>query len=629
MVVILALGFTLRAYRITGWILNNDETHFLIQALSPRLLITNDYPHYYGRPDCFYVLLQMLTVPVLGPNELALKIWTVLFGTLSIVAMAHLVRLLTNSWASALWAAAWLAVFPLHVFFSTKVTPEVIAVFFLICCLIQFVHIWRGETSSFRFLLFGSTMALAIFSKLTSVAFWFCLLISVPLVVPDNRARRWACFSLMAALLPVLGLGIATKLNGGRIHFFEETNAWSSFGFDLSRIVAQLGSFWRFYAGLLISFGLGAWVLIRKRREAGPLMVPLVLTLLSLLIAVPFFRVTMREMVFVIPAIWPLLGFSVNFFSSSLTRAVALGSILIVHFLLALIGVPGPEYGLSWGDRSTAVLDRPPGWPSRAITEWMAKNVSDNDGLLVTGFGYTDPLVLALRQLGIRYHSATSNWELLRDPANKIRYVLFVDDASRYAPTIYRYAQRHFTRIYRNDFTGYMLFDCQKRGRFVAYPDALNTPTVYVNEGFRLAEHGEYSAAVDHFLVALRQDNSMYGAKKMLMSCYLALGQKRKATQIGRELIVEHPRDPEVSRNLIILYYDQGMFGEAVAQCRTNIDSGIFPGLSYGVMGQSLERLGKWEAARDAYNQSLKLEPGNPVTQELVARFRAAHPQLY
>jgi len=629
LVAIISLGFALRVYRITGWILNNDESHFLIQALRPSLLVTNDYPHYYARPDCLYVLLQIVSVHFLGPNELAVKIWPVLFGTLSIAAMAVLVWHLTKSLWSALWAACLLGVFPLHVFLSTKVTPDVIAAFFLICGLIQLFHISRPGAPAFRFVLFGVTMALAVFSKLTSLSLWFFLLLGLPFIITDKRKRLWGYLSLLLSLLPVLAMVVATKVNGGRIHFFEEEGPRAVFGLNLGNIAIQIGAFWRFYAGVVILLGIGGWILVRKRRDLMVFILPLCLTALSLVVVVPFFRTNIRELVFLVPTLWPLLGLSVMFFSNFLYRALVLGGVLVVHLFLTLVGVPGSAYGISWSDRSTAVLDRPSGWPSRAITTWMASHVAPDEGLLVTGFGYTDPLVLSFPRLGIRYYSAPSSWELLRDPVNKIRFVVFVDDASKYAPSLYRYAKTHFTMIHTPNFTGYMLFDCKKRGQFVAYPDALNSPTAYANQGSHLAQRGNYKEAIGCFLTALQQDGSMDGVKQMLMNCYIADGQKMEAIQVGRAIIADNPRNPDVSRNLAILYDEVGMESEALAQCRQNIQLGIVPGLSYGVMARTFEKMGKFEAAKEAYEKSLQLEPYNPATRSFADKFRADHPQLY
>jgi tetratricopeptide (TPR) repeat protein len=183
--------------------------------------------------------------------------------------------------------------------------------------------------------------------------------------------------------------------------------------------------------------------------------------------------------------------------------------------------------------------------------------------------------------------------------------------------------------IHTPNFTGYMLFDCKKRGQFVAYPDALNSPTAYANQGSHLAQRGNYKEAIGCFLTALQQDGSMDGVKQMLMNCYIADGQKMEAIQVGRAIIADNPRNPDVSRNLAILYDEVGMESEALAQCRQNIQLGIVPGLSYGVMARTFEKMGKFEAAKEAYEKSLQLEPYNPATRSFADKFRADHPQLY
>ena len=43
-------GLVLRAWHLTGWILDNDESHFLIHALRPSLLVVTDFPT-HARPD--------------------------------------------------------------------------------------------------------------------------------------------------------------------------------------------------------------------------------------------------------------------------------------------------------------------------------------------------------------------------------------------------------------------------------------------------------------------------------------------------------------------------------------------------------------------------------------------------
>ena len=626
LVAITVLGFALRGYRLTGWIMDNDESHFLIHALRPGLLVVTDYPT-HARPDCFYVLLCIPSIYLLGPNELGMKIWPVLFGTLSIVAIAALVRQYTHSYRSALWAAALLAVFPLHVFLSTKATPDVIAVFFLICALIPLIHLSRPGARPLNFILLGATMALAILTKLTALCLWFFVLVTVPFVIPDKRDRRRAYLALLLALLPVLAMIIAAKWHGSPIHFFEEQKQRAQFGFGLDRTLAHLGLFWHFYASVAILAGVGVWVAARKRRELPPLLLPLCLATLGLLFVAPYFRSHIRDLTFLIPTLWPFLGLSVVLLTGSFLRTLILVVVLAANIALTLIGVPQLNYNVSsWSGRSTAVLSRPPGWPSRAIPIWVANHLAPDEGLLVTGLGYTDPFVISLKQMGTRYYSATSAFELLRDPANKIKYLVFIDDPTTYAAALYRYAGAHFSPVREPAFPGYVIFDCRQNGQFVAYPDALNSAKTYANQGARFAQQGDYQNAITSFRIALQQEPELLDVKKSLLSCYLNTGQKTDALHLGRELAEADPRDPDSNLNLAILYHELGMTPEAQTQCRHNIQYGIAPAISYGILAQTLEQTGDLRAARDAYQSSLQHDPRNPVTLELLRRFDEKHP---
>jgi tetratricopeptide (TPR) repeat protein len=625
---IVLLGLALRSYRITGWIMDNDESHFLIHALRPSLLVAPDYPT-HARPDCLYVLLCIPSIHLLGPNELGMRIWPVLFGTLSIIAMAVLVRQYTHSYRSAVWAAGLLAVFPLHVFLSTKATPDVISVFFLICALIALVHLSRPGARTSDFILLGATMALAILAKLTALCLWFFVVLTLPIVIGDKRNRRWGYLLLFLALLPVAAMIIAAKWNGSPIHFFEEEKQRAQFGFHLDRTVSQIGLFCRFYWTVAIFAGVGVWIAARKRRELPPLLLPLSLAALAMVFVAPYFRSHIRDLIFLVPSLWPLVGLSIVFFAGSLPRTLALVVVVAANLALTLMGVPGSEYnGASWSGRSTAVLDRPPGWPSRAIPIWVANHLAPDEGLLVTGLGYTDPFVISLKQMGVRYFSATSDCELLRDPANKIKYLVFVDDPTAYAAVLYDYARAHFSSVREPAFPGYTIFDCRKNGQFVAYPDALNSAKTYANDGARLARQGDCQNAIACFRTALQQEPELLDVKKLLMNCYLNTGQKIEALHIGREIAEADPRDPESNLNLAILYHELGMTQEALTQCQHNIQHGFAPAISYGILAQTLEQRGDLGAARDAYEMSLRQDPRNPVTLELLRNFDEKHPHL-
>jgi Flp pilus assembly protein TadD len=628
LVAFVLLGLALRGYRITGWIMDNDESHFLIHALRPGLLVIPDYPT-HARPDCLYVLLCIPSIHLLGPNELAMRIWPVLFGTLSIVAIAVLVRDYTHSYSSALWAAGLLAVCPLHVFLSTKATPDVISVFFLICALIAVIHLSRPVPRTSDFFFLGATMALAILAKLTALCLWFFVLVTLPFIIRNNRNRLRAYLSLFLALAPVVAMIVAAKWNASPIHFFEEEKQRAQFGFSLSRIISQIGIFWRFYADAALLAIAGIWVAARKRRELPALVLPLCLSGLAMLFVAPYFRSHIRDLIFLIPTLWPLLGLSITSLSGSVLRTLILPLLVAANLILTLVGVPGRNYNdSSWTGRSTAVLARPPGWPSRAISIWVANHMAPDEALLVTGLGYTDAFVISLKHAGIRYYSSTSACELLRDPANKIKYLVFVDDPAVYAAVLYHYAGTHLSLVREPSFPGYVIFDCRKNGQFVAYPDALNSAKTYASQGAHLARQGDYPNAITSFRIALQQEPQRLDVKKMLMTCYLQTGQKLEALHVGQEISEADPRDPDTSLNLAILDRELGMLHEAQIQCRHNIQFGIAPAISYGILGQTLEQSGDLVAARDAYLSSLQQDPHNPVTLELLRSFDEKHPHL-
>jgi len=373
----------------------------------------------------------------------------------------------------------------------------------------------------------------------------------------------------------------------------------------------------------------GIWVAAQKRRELPALALPLCLSSLAMIFVAPYFRSHIRDLIFLIPTLWPLLGLSIASLTGSVLRTVILPLLVAANLILTLVGVPGPNYNdSSWTGRSTAVIARSPGWPSRAISIWVANHMARDEALLVTGLGYTDAFVVSLKHAGIRYYSASSSCELLRDPANKIRYLVFVDDPTVYAAVLYHYAGTHLSLVREPSFPGYVIFDCRKNGQFVAYPDALNSAKTYASQGTRLARQGDYPNAITSFRIALQQEPQLLDVKKLLMTCYLQTGQKLEALHVGQEISEADPRDPDTSLNLAILDRELGLLQEAQIQCRHNIQFGIAPAISYGILGQTLEQSGDLTAARDAYLSSLQQDPHNPVTLELLRNFDEKHPHL-
>jgi tetratricopeptide (TPR) repeat protein len=273
--------------------------------------------------------------------------------------------------------------------------------------------------------------------------------------------------------------------------------------------------------------------------------------------------------------------------------------------------------------RTTAVLDRPAGWPSREACRWLLRHTTSEDAILITAFTFTDPLILELEQQRKMIPNAGPNWELLRDPANRIKYVVFIEDHRAYAPQFARYADSHFSIQPDASFPGYTIYDCQKGGHFVAYPDAFNSAGAYVQRGIALLQRKQCDLAIEAFKTAVQVDPTAAAAQHDLMVAYLECGRKEDAAQVGLEIIQKEPADPLINADMAILYLELGRIEDGLAQCRKNISLNIAPAISYGVLGQLLEKQGDLTAARDAYDKSLSFDPTNKVTRQLLANIQA------
>ena len=87
-----------------------------------------------------------------------------------------------------------------------------------------------------------------------------------------------------------------------------------------------------------------------------------------------------------------------------------------------------------------------------------------------------------------------------------------------------------------------------------------------------------------------------------------------------------NPNQPVACGNLALLYYKLGRQADGIAQCERNIHSGINLATSYGVLGQIREQQGNLVAAQAAYEESLKSDPNNQVTLQLLANVKARLP---
>jgi len=587
---LLGLAAALRAYHLTGFICNYDEAHWLLYELDKRLLfeaLRSSRP----RPDLLFPLIASVPVKVFGPNELALRLWPVLAGSLSIFPLGALIFRLTGQRVAALIGAALLVMLPLPVYYSAQGVPDVIALFFGLCALAWLMRA-RETNSLASFVGMGIFLGLALLTKATALYGWGFLVVAGYFLFENPRQRRTFYAVLGLSIVPLALVASVILLRGQPMTFLHEPGVTRQFGPSLTRLGLHLRSVIGFYGVLLLVAGIGA-VRVGVRAAGGSVadrrLLVWLLPVVNLVVT-PFFRDGHVELLWLIP--------SVCLFAAVVLTALqggwkwlgtgAVSAILLMR-LLNGVTLPYPGPALAASDYTTAVLDRPAGWPSRDAARWLTSHSTTDDAILFTGYAFTDPLLLELSRVRHVIPNGGESWELLRNPTNRVRYVVFTHDYHAYVPLLARYADTHFAQPADARFPGYGIYDCHKGGQFVAYADAYDSSARYVQEGIGFLRQHQLESAVAAF---------------------------EKVREIN-------PNEPVSSVNLAMLYYQLGRDADGIAQCERNIHAAVEPAISYGVLGQIRERQGDLAAAQAAYEQSLSLDPHNPTTVELLANLKA------
>src|SRR5688500_16874169 len=105
---IIGLAVALRFWRLGDWGFDSDEVFMLRDSLDPRL--TNPRP-------LLYFLNHYIVQPLMPLHELSLRLLPAVFGVLAIPTIYFVGRRLVGTRA-AFFAAFFLAVSPLHVYYS-------------------------------------------------------------------------------------------------------------------------------------------------------------------------------------------------------------------------------------------------------------------------------------------------------------------------------------------------------------------------------------------------------------------------------------------------------------------------------------------------------------------------------
>jgi hypothetical protein len=590
---LLGVAVALRAWHLTGFIFNYDEAHWLLYTLDKHLLfeaLRSSRP----RPDVLLPLIASVPVKMFGPNELALRLWPMLAGSFSIFPLGALIFRLTGKRAAAWIGAAFLAVLPLHVYYSAHGIPDAIALFFGLCALALLVRA-RDTNSVANFVGMGIFLALALITKATALYGWGFLVVAGYFLFENPQQRRTFYAALGLSIVPLAVVTSVILLRGQPMTFLHEPGVTSHFGPSLTRQWSHLRSVVGFYGVLLLAAGIGAALVAVRAARGSVADRRLLVWLLPVvnLVVTPFFRDGHVELLWLIPTVCLFAAVALTTLRAG-WKWLGAWSVCAILLMRSLNGVtlPYPGPALAASDYTTAVLDRPPGWPSRDAARWLTSHSAPGDTILFTAYTFTDPLLLELSRVRHVVPNGGENWELLRNPTNRVRYVVFTHDYHAYVPSLARYADTHFAQPAEAQFPGYGIYDCQKGGEFVAYADAYTSSARYVQEGIDFLQRHQLENAVVAFETA----------RKM------------------------NPDEPVTDVNLALLYYQLGRDADGITQCESNIRSGIGAAISYGVLGQIRERQGDLAAAQAAYEQSLIIDPHNPTTRQLLANVKARRP---
>jgi len=590
---LLGLATALRAYHLPGFVVNNDEGHWLIYALDKRLLfepVRNSYP----RPDILFPFLVTIPIQIFGPNELALRLWPALLGSLSLLPLGRVVWEITRSRKAALFAGAFLAVLPLHVYFSAQGVPDTVALFFGLGALVFLLQARTGSAVA-NLIAMGICLTLALLTKATALYLWGFVAVAGVFLIDDRRRRPVFCGVLVLAALPLALVTFIISQHSPTLSFFREPGITETFGFSLARFALHLRYLIAFYGVLSLLALIGAGIAIVRAARGSAVDRKCLLWLLPLvnLAITPFFRAGRVELLWLIPTFCLFAVLALESWKKPVAWSAA-GIVVAILLARSLFGVPLPYPGRAKPatDYTTAVLDRPAGWPSRDAARWLVAHTSTDDAIIITAYTFTDPLLLDLNRFRRVLPNGGENWPLLRDPANRVKYVVFTQDYRAYASSLAQYADAHFTLPADAQFPNYAIYDCQKDGRFVAYADASGSGSRYLQEGMEFLQRHELEQAVECF---------------------------------QKELTV-NPDQPTANVNLALLDYQLGRVVEGIAQCEHNIRAGIAPAVSYGVLGQLRETQGDIDGARAAYEKSLAIDPQNRVTKQLLANLKVRVP---
>lgn len=189
-----------------------DEIASVVFARQPVSRLWSDWMVRETNPPLFYTILHYW-IAVFGSSDLAVKSLATLFGVGNIIVIALIARRLGGSWLPALVATLFIAVNPLHIFYSQNARAFTLAAFAASLACLALVRIVEKHASDTPrggapsdWALFGAASLAALYSHTTMIVFYVAvnLMIAAWIMAARNRGpllRAWVVCNI------VIGLG--------------------------------------------------------------------------------------------------------------------------------------------------------------------------------------------------------------------------------------------------------------------------------------------------------------------------------------------------------------------------------------------------------------------------------------
>lgn len=242
-----------------------------------------------------------------------------LIGALSCILLYFLTKKMFNE-KTALLSSIFLALIPIHVYYSSKILTDVFSLFLLIICFFVFWKAYEENNNKYK-LIFGIVLALTLLSRYTSlylfaVFFIYLLIRNRSLKFLNDRYLWYSAVLFLIVLLPFFIYGYFEYPNilGAFLHGFKASSYWGG----VQEWYFFFKYWWNMFSilGFVLLFSI-FYILFFKTYKNKSVQLISIWFLFFLFMAIFMGHKEERYILPIVPAICIFLGYSIERLKSS------------------------------------------------------------------------------------------------------------------------------------------------------------------------------------------------------------------------------------------------------------------------------------------------------------------------